>query len=95
MFREENSVEELRLFLGSDSLILLKHRTTWVVKEKGYDVKLEDFNCATRQKKVTYAELMTMKKVDEGYYRSPEYYDMLINILKERSQKEKYCGICR
>lgn len=77
----------------NDKHLEFTRRTIWIIKELNHlnDILLEDAHFESRRKKVTIDELKNYTKLDRiTWYRTPEYYDMIINAIKDRALKETY-----
>ena len=91
-FEEKSSREGVPYYMHEKYLEFTR-KTIWIIKELNHynDIKLQDAHFELRTKKVTLDELKNYAKLDGiTWYRTPEYYDMIINAIKDRAAKENY-----
>ena len=91
-FEEEHSREGVPHHMHNKYLEFTR-RSIWIIKELHHhnDIRLQDAHFASRSKKVTIDELKKFSPIDGiTWYRTPEYYDMVIDSIKDRATKETY-----
>lgn len=91
-FEEEYSREGVPYFMH-DKYLEFTRKTIWIIKELHHynDIRLQDAHFESRKKRVTIDELKKYTRLDGvTWYRTPRYYDIVIDAIKDRAAREIY-----
>ena len=88
LFEESNVQEKVLEYVNCDLAFI--RSTLWKVYKKDVSVDLVDVRNPKRKKKVYYSDLLKMSRAEREWYRTPNYYEYLVEVIKKRGDEEYY-----
>lgn len=87
LYEESNAEDKVSEFCD---YLIFKRNVLWRVYHKDAFIHVYDLHNPRRKKIVYYSDLIKMKKVDNAWYRTSEYYNRIIKEVQARAATETY-----